>query len=222
MCNTWVDTDTHIQLESSDHSFLQLIQTVVYPLSSFPLDEWFPHLWGENNTCNNAARRATARESLIQKHNLVFIYHKYEYLSLFFSTRVFGWVVVRGWSSHVSNRSVRFCFLFPGSQRVFRALGAKRPTYLSAAISMWMLQLFGCGIFPHTGSYQSRMTGHCLHSIKHRPGREKKSAGDRCPAWHRAARSTHHSTQFPLLPGMRNTWLSYISQWPFRNAVQKA
>lgn len=98
-----------------------------------------------------------------------------KYLSLFFSTRVFGWVVFHGWSSHVSNRSVRFCFLFPGSQRVFRALGAARPPYLSAEISMWMLQLFGCGIFPHTGSYQSRMIGHCLHSINHRPGPEKKT-----------------------------------------------
>lgn len=212
MCNTWVDTDTHIQLESSDHSFLQLIQTVVYPLPPFPLDEWFPHLWGENNNCNNAARRR--RHVKAWSKSIICSLYIRKYLSLFFSTRVFGWVVFHGWSSHVSNRSVRFCFLFPGSQRVFRALGAARPPYLSAEISMWMLQLFGCGIFPHTGSYQSRMIGHCLHSINHRPGPEKNPAGDRCPAWHRAARSTHHSTQFPLLPGMRNTWLSYISQWP--------
>lgn len=60
------------------------------------------------------------------------------------------------------------------SRRASRALGAARPSYLSAAISMWMLQLFGCGIFPHTGSYQSRLTGHCLHSITERPGLEKK------------------------------------------------
>lgn len=48
---------------------------------------------------------------------------------------------------------LRSCVLFSGSQRAFRGLGAARPRYLSAAISMWMLQLFGCGIFPHTGSY---------------------------------------------------------------------
>lgn len=119
------------------------------------------------------------------------------------------------WSSHVSNRlSVRFCVLFSGSQRAFRALGAARPRYLSAAISMWMRQLFGCGIFPQTGSYQSRLTGHCLHSITQRPSPEEKKnkktqAADVQPD--RAAHSTHHSTQFPLLPGMRSTWFSYIS-----------
>lgn len=43
--DTWLDT--HIQPERSDHSFLQLIQTVVYSLPPFPLDEWFPHLWRE-------------------------------------------------------------------------------------------------------------------------------------------------------------------------------
>lgn len=40
----WVGADTHVQLESSDHGFLQLIQTVVDPLPPLPLDEWFPHL----------------------------------------------------------------------------------------------------------------------------------------------------------------------------------
>lgn len=39
---------------------------------------------------------------------------------------------------------------------------------------MWMRQLFGCGIFPHTGSHQSRLTGHWLHWITERPGLEKK------------------------------------------------
>lgn len=133
-------------------------------------------------------------------------YPKLNYLSLFFSTGVFSWVVRHIWSSHVSSRfSVRFYVLFSGSRRAFRALGAARPRYLSAAISMWILQLFGCGIFPHTGSYPSRLTGHCLHSITQGPSPEKKkkrNAGDRCPAWHQAA---HHSTQFPLLPGMRST-----------------
>lgn len=70
--------------------------------------------------------------------------------------------------------SVRLCHLNSGSQRVSRALRAARPSYLSSAISMWMLQLFGCGIFPHTGSHQSRLTGHWLHSITERPGLEKK------------------------------------------------
>lgn len=104
------------------------------------------------------------------------------------------------------------------SRRASRALGAARPSYLSAAISMWMLQLFGCGIFPHTGSYQSRLTGHCLHSITERPGLEKKKilTSDRCPAWNHAVRSTppllstplsthQKSPQFPLLPGMNKS-----------------
>lgn len=71
--DTWLDT--HIQPERPDHSFLQLIQTVVYSLPSFPLDEWFPHLWGgKNNNNGKAARRRTTRRSLIQTHMSVFMY----------------------------------------------------------------------------------------------------------------------------------------------------
>lgn len=105
------------------------------------------------------------------------------------------------------------------SRRASRALGAARPSYLSAAISMWMLQLFGCGIFPHTGSYQSRLTGHCLHSITERPGLEKKknthkrqmSSLKPCSTLHpppllSTPLSTHQkSPQFPLLPGMNKS-----------------
>lgn len=100
--DTW--SDTHIQPEGSDHSFLKLIQTVVYSLPPFPLDEWFPHLWGEkNNNKVKAMRRRTTRRGLIQTHRSVFIYPKLNYLSLFFSTGVFAWVVRHIWSSHVSN-----------------------------------------------------------------------------------------------------------------------
>lgn len=146
---------------------------------------------------------------------------KMNYLSLFFSTGVFARVVRHIWSSHVSNRSsVRFCVLFSESQRAFRALGAARPRYLSAAISMWIRQLFGCGIFPHTGSYQSRLTGHCLHSKTQRPSpekkREKKTTQRQMSSL--TPSCTLHPppprTQFPLLLGMRSTWFSYISQWP--------
>ena len=46
---------------------------------------------------------------------------------------------------------------------------------------MWMLKLFGWGIFPHTGSlpaarsHQSRLTGHCLYSIAGLPALKKKN-----------------------------------------------
>lgn len=33
------EDNTHIQPERSDHGFFELIQTVVYPLPSFPLNE---------------------------------------------------------------------------------------------------------------------------------------------------------------------------------------
>lgn len=172
--DTWLVT--YIQPERSDHSFLQLIQTVVYSLPAFPLDEWFPHLWGEKIITMVKWRgggrrlRAEAWSKRIGRSN-----PKLNYLSLFFSTGVFSWVVRHIWSSHVSSRfSVRFYVLFSGSRRAFRALGAARPRYLSAAISMWILQLFGGGIFPHTGSYQSRLTGHCLHSITQGPSPGKK------------------------------------------------
>lgn len=204
--------DTHIQPERSDYGFLQLIQAVVYPLPPFPLDEWFPHLWGRKiitMVITQRKRRAEAWSKNAIRYSNVSNRH----LSLFFGIGMFSWVVRHGWSSHVSNRSsVRSCVLFSGTQRAFRALGAAQLPYLSAAISMWMLQLFGCGIFPHTGSYQSRLTGHCLHSTTRTPGPGpgKKSGGDRCPGWHRRAA---HSTQFPLVPGIRNTWLFYMYQW---------
>lgn len=70
------------------------------------------------------------------------------------------------------------------------------PLIYRSAISMWMLQLFGCRIFPHTGSHQSRLTGHWFHSIIEGPGLEKKKkdeeekkkilTSDRCPAWKHA------------------------------------
>lgn len=110
---------------------------------------------------------------------------------------------------------LRTSVLGSGSQRVSRALGAARPSYLSGAISMWMLQRFGWGIFPHTGSHQSRLTGHWLHSITERPGLEKKKmypqATDVQPeTMHHPPPSQPHSPpnekkrtklQFPLLSG---------------------
>lgn len=78
-----------------------------------------------------------------------------------------------------------------------------------------MLQLFGCGIFPHTGSHQSRLTGHWLHSITERPGLEKKkNTHKRQMSSLKPCTTTlpHHSTlhptkklQFPLLPGMNKS-----------------
>lgn len=107
------------------------------------------------------------------------MYPALKYLSVLSGTGMFPRVIRYGWSSHVCDRlSVPFCVLFSEYQRASRALGAALPSYLSGAISMWMLQLFGCGIFPHMGSYQSRLTGHCLHSITGRPGLEKKQATD--------------------------------------------
>lgn len=99
-----------------------------------------------------------------------------KYLSLLLCTGMFLHVVCHGWSSHVSFRmSVRLWLLHSESRRASRALGAARPSYLSVSISMWMLQLFGRGIFPHTGFYQSGLTGHCPHSITEGPGVGKKN-----------------------------------------------
>lgn len=58
----------------------------------------------KNNNNGKALRRGTTRRGLIQTHRSVFIYPKLNYLSLFFSTGVFAWVVRHIWSSHVSNR----------------------------------------------------------------------------------------------------------------------
>lgn len=98
------------------------------------------------------------------------------------------------------------------SGRASRALGAARPSYLSAAISMWMLQLFGCGIFPHTGSYQSRLTGHCLHSITERPGLEKKNTHKRqmsslkpCSTLHPPPSSLHSTFHPPKKPAVSSS-----------------
>lgn len=44
---------------------------------------------------------------------------------------------------------------------------------------MWMGLCFGCGIFPHKRSHQSRLTGHWLHSITERPGLEKENTHKR-------------------------------------------
>lgn len=62
------------------------------------------------------------------------------------------------------------------------------PRIYRAPLACECAKLFGCGIFPHTGSRQSRLTGHWLHSITERPGLEKKKSlkSDRCPAWNRA------------------------------------
>lgn len=48
------------------------------------------------------------------------------------------------------------------------------PRIYRAPLACECAKLFGCGIFPHTGSRQSRLTGHWLHSITERPGLEKK------------------------------------------------
>lgn len=58
------------------------------------------------------------------------------------------------------------------------------PLIYRAAISMWKLELFAGRIFPHTGSHQSGLTGHWLHSVD--PGTPRALTGDRCPAWNRA------------------------------------
>lgn len=76
---------------------------------------------------------------------------------------------------------------------------------------MWMLQLFGCGIFPHTGSHQSRLTGHWLHSITERPGLEKKNTHKRQMSSLKPCTTLppqpppNKKLQFPLLPGMNKS-----------------
>lgn len=59
-----------------------------------------------------------------------------------------------------------------------------------------MLQLFGCGIFPHTGSHQSRLTGHWPHSISERP-REKKNTSQATDV---QPETTHHPLHPPIPP----------------------
>lgn len=152
--------------------------------------------------------------SLYSKREFGKVYPTVKYLSLLLGTGMFLHVVCHRWSSHVSSRvSVRLCLLHSECQRASRALGAARPSYLSAAISMWMLQVFGCGIFPHTGSYQSRLTGHCLYSMTERPGLEKKNTHKRqmsslkpCSTLYPHSLPTRQKTpQFPLLPGMNKS-----------------